>query len=192
MIEGHAKALAKKGKGKEGEKTKGKGSEGEDQEEKADGDGDVGEGVDGDVGIRKVRMGTFEDSGLCKGCVGIDLSSFMSLYSFWAFLIVLHLSTSPRSHMQLRPLRIHGTISLTDGSSYWNTLLQTLLGEAVTVKEVGKALANSVNRGLEKVMEAVRGRRDALMRGLKQGKEKTMKILGILATDHSASRGGTG
>lgn len=78
MIEGHAKALAKRGKSKE----KGKGKEKNEKDENAEDTEDAKMEVDAgeDTGIKKVRMGTFEDSGLCKGYENVVLFPIILSY----------------------------------------------------------------------------------------------------------------
>ncbi|KAI5123378.1 hypothetical protein M0805_006086 [Coniferiporia weirii] len=79
MIEGHAKALLQiqeaRAKAKDGKR---KGEDTDLSVVKDDEDGaktKEGGKVGIDVGIKKVRMGTFEDSGLCKGFAFVDFTS---------------------------------------------------------------------------------------------------------------------
>lgn len=83
MIEGHAKALAKRGKSKGKGKGKEKGEKEEDEEGTEDAKMEVDAGDESvDTGIKKVRMGTFEDSGLCKGYENVVLNYIIMLISF--------------------------------------------------------------------------------------------------------------
>ena len=65
MVEAHGKAVAVFGKGREKEKGKKQDKDLEDAEEGEKGGEEEEEEID--LGIRKVRVGQFEDSGLCKG-----------------------------------------------------------------------------------------------------------------------------
>ncbi|KAL5488255.1 NOP13 [Sanghuangporus weigelae] len=83
MFEGHARAIAlmkaKKKREKEKKKSvrdrKGKNDDllGIENEEKDEVEEDID--VEIDVGIKKVRLGTFEDSGVCKGFAFVDFTS---------------------------------------------------------------------------------------------------------------------
>lgn len=101
MIEGHAKTLAEKHNNKSKKEKKEKDADLTD--EKPD------EDVKADVGIRKIRMGTFEDSGLCKGFVFssslgsimYQLDDFVCSFAFVDFNSIVHATaalTNPRNH----------------------------------------------------------------------------------------------
>ncbi|EJD00946.1 RNA-binding domain-containing protein [Fomitiporia mediterranea MF3/22] len=105
MFEGHARTLAELQRAKEkkakekakGRRGKGGGKDddllGVENDNENDGsdeeDGEGGENVEVDVGIKKVRMGTFEDSGMCKGFAFVDFTSTQHATSAL---------TNPRNH----------------------------------------------------------------------------------------------
>ena len=84
-------------------------------------DADALESARGDAGIKRIRMGTFEDTGKCKGCVTRPPLRLISASRSW---------TSRRRRRRRPRSSSHGTHASSAVSSCCSTLVQTQSGVA--------------------------------------------------------------